>query len=84
MRTGTRLDGPISHNELFQESVKIFYLFIRIALYCVTKRWRGRCLLEQKLEAIDLHAKHGLTLRLVTAFELSDQSVGDSALISTM
>ena len=63
---------------------RFFYLFIglRIALYCVTKRWR--CLLEQKLEAIDLHAKHGLILRLVNAFELSDQSVGESALISTM
>ena len=79
MRTGTHLDGPFSRNELFQKSAIFFYLFIglRIALYCVTKR-------EQKLEAIDLHAKHGLILRLVTAFELSDQSVGDSALISTM
>ena len=82
MRTGTRLDGPFSGNELFQKSVKFFYLFIHIALYCVTKRWR--CLLEQKLEAIDIHVKHGLILRLLTAFELSDRSVGESALISTM
>ena len=73
MRTGTRLDGPFSGNELFQKSVKIVYLFIRIALYCVTKRWP--CLLEQKLEAIDIHVKHGLILRLVTAFELCDQLV---------
>ena len=73
MRTGTRLDGPFSGNELFQKSVNFFYLFIRIALYCVTKRWRY--LLEQKLEAIDIHAKHGLILRLVTAFELSDPRV---------
>jgi len=50
-----RLNGPFSGNELFQISVNVFYLFIRIALYCVTKRWR--CLLEQKLEVIDLHAK---------------------------